>query len=171
MLQSIPTHAVEALDEHRREMLAFTEPGPVDGTVHEHYGASQFIFPDLLTDPWFDVLHHSFEIQDVGERLTWAREKFIERENAGLPTGAYGVADSIEQVIERWPFLVQDEHRYLISYMTVRHEDEPDRGGWRWHKWGPYIGTQDPQYEYLADESGIEQVICFHIYQYKDQGR
>jgi hypothetical protein len=45
----------------------------------------------------------------------------------------------------------------------VRKDDQPKQGGWRWHKWGPYIGTHEKQFEYLADEEGIERVFCYHI--------
>ena len=75
----------------------------------------------------------------------------------------FGVADNIEQVID---FYNKNEYglfsgNHVISYFEVRKT--PDCG-WRWHKWGPYIGTQEPQCEYLADEPVIEKVICFSIY-------
>ena len=40
--------------------------------------------------------------------------------------------------------------------------------GWRWHKWGPYIGTQDPQCEYLADEPEIKEVFVYRFIQLHD---
>jgi hypothetical protein len=39
---------------------------------------------------------------------------------------------------------------------------------WRWHKWGEYIGTKNPQHEYLYDEDeSIQEVFCYHIYKRK----
>ena len=75
----------------------------------------------------------------------------------------FGVADNIEQVID---FYNKNEcglfsGNHVISYFEVR---KSPTCGWRWHKWGPYIGTQEPQCEYLADEPEIEKVICFSIY-------
>ena len=36
-------------------------------------------------------------------------------------------------------------------------------GGWRWHKWGEYIGKHNPQYEYLDHESGIDYVLVWKL--------
>jgi hypothetical protein len=75
----------------------------------------------------------------------------------------YGVCDRWEQIVEQWPQILSSERRFVISVTPVRRSDQPDRGGWRWHKWGDYIGTHEPQEEYLYDEVGIDQVWCFHI--------
>lgn len=75
----------------------------------------------------------------------------------------YGVADNIEQVIELYnkneEGLFSGNH--VISYFEVKKSPEC---GWRWRKWGPYIGIKEPKCEYLADEPEIESVICFSIY-------
>ena len=75
----------------------------------------------------------------------------------------FGVADNIEQVIEMYNKNVDGifSGNHVISYREVRRSD---RSGWRWHKWGPYIGTRHPQREYLEDEPEIDKVICFSIY-------
>jgi len=77
----------------------------------------------------------------------------------------YGVCDQWEQITERWPSLLTDERRFVIALTTVERADQPARGGWRWHKWGEYIGIQEPQYEYLHDEPEIERVYTFAIYE------
>jgi hypothetical protein len=43
--------------------------------------------------------------------------------------------------------------------------NQSHEGGWRWHKWGEYIGKYEPQYEYLYDEPEIEKVYVYHIYE------
>jgi len=48
---------------------------------------------------------------------------------------------------------------------VIRKDLEPTDGGWRWHKWGEYIGTQNPQMEYIHDEPEIEKVYVYHIYE------
>ena len=57
----------------------------------------------------------------------------------------------------------------IIAVTPVfQHKGETD--GWRWHKWGPYIGTLNPQYEYLDDENfgdDFEYVLCFELYKVK----
>jgi hypothetical protein len=39
------------------------------------------------------------------------------------------------------------------------------KSGWRYHKWGDYIGSQNPQSEYLYDDTHIDAVWTFHIYE------
>lgn len=75
----------------------------------------------------------------------------------------YGVCDSWKQIVEKWPSLVTDERKFIISLSEIRREDQPPQGGWRWHKWGGYIGIQNPQYEYLYDDTHIDKVYCFSI--------
>lgn len=82
----------------------------------------------------------------------------------------YGVADSIEQIKEYYKEEIQDPNKkYFITATPVYQDKEKkeSNGGWRWHKWGEYIGNLDPQCEYLDDEDfgdDFEYVICFHIY-------
>lgn len=77
----------------------------------------------------------------------------------------YMVCDNVEQALEYWKGAVENpDHKYVISLMPVRKKDEPESDGWRWHKWGQYIGTQNAQCEYLFDEPEVEVVYCAHIY-------
>jgi hypothetical protein len=78
---------------------------------------------------------------------------------------AYGVCDSYQQVLEQCPEIVASERGFVMFITELSKASQPDEGGWRWHKWGPYIGTQEPQCEYLHDEPVIERVFTFHIYE------
>lgn len=80
----------------------------------------------------------------------------------------YGVCDNWEQITERWPEILTSERRFVIGMTEIRRADQPERGGWRWHKWGEYVGTHEPQHEYLADEEGIESVWVFQIIEVLD---
>lgn len=80
----------------------------------------------------------------------------------------YGVCDNWEQITERWPEILSDPRHFVIGLQRLDRSTEPEQGGWRWHKWGEYIGTQDPQMEYLHDEPEIETVYVFHIYEIKE---
>ena len=77
----------------------------------------------------------------------------------------YGVADNIEQIINLYNTrdFFSGNHVILLTKVT-KNPDEPF-SGWRWHKWGEYIGTQNHKCEYLNDEPEIDEVICFSIYQ------
>lgn len=84
--------------------------------------------------------------------------------------GSYGVADSIEQVLEKYkPYVDDPKNHFCFSFTEVRKDQQSERGGWRWHKWGGYIGTQEPQHEYLYDEPNIESVWVFSVYRIKPQ--
>jgi hypothetical protein len=79
--------------------------------------------------------------------------------------GSYGVCDDVEQLLSACPELEAPGRKFVVTVTPVYKEAQSPDGGWRWHKWGPYIGTQNPQCEYLYHEPDIEQVYCFHIYE------
>jgi hypothetical protein len=43
--------------------------------------------------------------------------------------------------------------------------NQPKEDGWRWRKWGQYIGALEPTCEYIADEPHIDKVYVYHIYE------
>ena len=78
----------------------------------------------------------------------------------------YGVCDNYEQVLERYKDILDDtDKNYVVGVCTVDRRRQSSEGGWRWHKWGEYIGTQNPKHEYLYDDTHIDRVYCFHIYE------
>lgn len=80
--------------------------------------------------------------------------------------GDYGVCDYPEQLIEKFPIIDTDPRPFVVSFTKVAKVEEESPGGWRWHKWGAYIGDKDPQCEYIADEGpDITDVWCYHIYE------
>ena len=77
----------------------------------------------------------------------------------------YGVADNIEQVLELYnknEFGYFKGNHVILYSEVIKNPNEPC-SGWRWHKWGEYIGTQKPRCEYLNDEPEIDRVITFSI--------
>jgi hypothetical protein len=85
--------------------------------------------------------------------------------------GEYGVADNLEQVKAAHAKLINAKNKHVCIAMTkiIKAEQSPE-GGWRWHKWGPYIGNKNPQCEYLFDEDeSIQEVYCWHIYKLKSE--
>jgi hypothetical protein len=81
-----------------------------------------------------------------------------------LLLGSYGVVDDYQQLLDIYDF-DKDPRRLCITMVEIRREDEPERDGWRYHKWGEYYGTQNPQCEYIYDDKHIERVFTFSIYQ------
>lgn len=84
----------------------------------------------------------------------------------------YGVCDSIEQFLQRYQELLENsEKNYAISFSHIakKPENKGNGGGWRWHKWGGYIGDGTPEHEYLDDEEGFNDGVCiYHVYQIPD---
>lgn len=100
----------------------------------------------------------------------------------------YGVADNATQVIRYLENSLKsyffrnslDEEFYLGMSLVKLIENYPDYklvllmtphvntkdcswGGWRWHKWGEYIGVHEPQHEYLSYEKGIDYVLSYSL--------
>jgi hypothetical protein len=80
----------------------------------------------------------------------------------------YGVCDNAEQVIAKYPELETSDRKFVVILTPIIKSAQPSRNGWRWHKWGEYIGTQEPQCEYIYDEPVIEEVLLFHIYEVEE---
>lgn len=81
----------------------------------------------------------------------------------------YGVADNLHQIRRRYRHFWATERMFVLQVFMVCKDDEPKDGGWRWHKWGPYIGTQNPRCEYIAHEPKIREVICFSFVEVKSK--
>lgn len=78
----------------------------------------------------------------------------------------YGVCDNYEQIFEkikRLEFYKKSKEKFVIFLCEHSKKNQPECGGWRWHKWGTYIGEQEPQCEYLYDEPEIEKVYSFRV--------
>jgi len=77
----------------------------------------------------------------------------------------YGVCDGIDNLLEVIPELLSPDCEFVVLLHKITKSGQPRYEGWRWHKWGDYIGTQTPTTEYIYDEPEIELVYCYHIYE------
>ena len=121
---------------------------------------------------------------DVNPQLTvWPPENREERPSthnlypdlmAGLPKDApwlneYGVCDTVEQFLAlAKDRLEADARTFVVTFTRIPKEPENkgEGGGWRWHKWGPYIGVGEITEEYLDDEEGFpDGVLIYHVFQ------
>lgn len=86
----------------------------------------------------------------------------------------YGVCDNASQVLDYYDSLYEkhkdymEDKKFVILLTSVIRILEPEYGGWRWHKWGQYIGKFKSKCEYLYDEEGIDYVYCFTILEVED---
>lgn len=81
----------------------------------------------------------------------------------------YGVCDDFEQVLDACPVIELGDRKFIVTVTPIVREDQPTTGGWRWHKWGPYIGAQEPKSEYLSDDLHIDKVLVYHVYEKKEK--
>lgn len=91
----------------------------------------------------------------------YARENY----DSGDIWYSYGLCDNASQVIQYYKKMKAEGrfHGNHIITLVVMGKGT----GWRWHKWGAYIGNFDPSYEYFDDEEGIEAVYAFQIHRVK----
>lgn len=92
-------------------------------------------------------------------------DNYPELSKDGVYFGKYGVCDNYKQIIDKCQELNNPERTFIICLTPVRKENQSPDGGWRWHKWGDYIGDKKPKCEYLYDEPEIDLIYCYHIYE------
>ena len=126
-----------------------------------------------LEEGIFQCGHFNFEDHLEGRVYSfsdnWDRRE--RKEEVDLPNGLdeHGVADSIENFKEVYQAIIEDKERdFIVSFTPIVKAEQSPSGGWRWHKWGTYIGGKNPQHEYIYDEDdSIEKVFVFHVYEIK----
>ena len=72
----------------------------------------------------------------------------------------YGVCDNASQILNHY----EPKEDEVVLMVPIIRKFESEIGGWRWHKWGSYIGVQNPSHEYIYDDKDIDVVFCFTIY-------
>lgn len=78
--------------------------------------------------------------------------------------GSYGVCDTPAQMLKKYKEVLADPDRnFAVFFTIIKQCEQSDWGGWRWHKWGEYIGDFTPKCEYLYDEVGIDKVYVYSI--------
>lgn len=120
------------------------------------------VIPERIGKGLYVSGHWSVEYLGVPVRKRWA-----ENGVAALDFDEYGVCDTPEQVVNRFHLESRPE-KFFVSFVKIDRAAQPQDGGWRWHKWGPYIGTREPRCEYIADEPEIESVYTYRIYELRD---
>ena len=78
----------------------------------------------------------------------------------------YGICDNATQVLKYYQENIEffDNNRtYIITLTPIFKKNQPEIDGWRWGKWGEYIGVQNRKSEYLYDEDDIDMVYVFDI--------
>jgi len=105
----------------------------------------------------------SFYVRDNDKKINW--EKTYNKYGEDTYLSNYGVCDNYKQILEQYPFIETDDRKFIIALIPISKKHQSEHGGWRWHKWGKYIGTQTPICEYIYDEPEIDLVYVYHIYE------
>ncbi len=100
-----------------------------------------------------------FFLEDTKPIIT--RDDMVNFLESWWPT--YGVADNLDQIIARIGEKLEQTKKDVIVLLDVRKQDE--NAGWRWHKAGTYIGTQEPEHEYFRDDKHIQEVVQWSTYE------
>lgn len=153
MLKDLPLQYFETVSGPLADIMEITNPGMGGRPQQVHQG----IYITPLN--WDHVIH-----QEIIEE--WPDFKPIP--HAEQPyLHCYGVCDHWSQVLAAGLQLLTDPRNFVILLHPVVKTEQPASGGWRWHKWGPYIGMYQKQveaHEYIADTPDVEVVYCYHIY-------
>ena len=107
----------------------------------------------------YEVGHFSFEYLFAEKCETWF--------DLGDRHDNHGVCDNYQQILDKFPEIKASDARYCIAITPIEKKKQSDWGGWRWHKWGTYIGKGEPTCEYLYDEPIIEKVYVYTVYRLK----
>lgn len=139
-----------------------TSDDPLLAMIAGTYGRSAR--PERLAQGVYTVGHWNFD-ECFPQGVYFNEYPDIRTDNDRLCP--YGVCDSLEQFLatDLGALIQASERRFVVSLVKLRRDEQPPDGGWRWHKWGPYIGLQEPQCEYLHDEPMIEEVWTYHVYE------
>lgn len=82
---------------------------------------------------------------------------------------SYGVADSIKQIKQTYKCLEQTDRQFVCFVTPMYREHQSDSGGFRFHKFGPYIGRHNITCEYLYDQTDIDVVYLYHFHEIINQ--
>lgn len=80
----------------------------------------------------------------------------------------YGVVDHWTQLPLK--LLEMDPRKFTVYLGQHVKNDQPETGGWRWHKWGPYLGVfreQVATHEYLYETPDVVEVFSYSICEMK----
>ena len=137
-------HPYKELDDHDMDVLQEDYRDDFSGIYLAHLNANYTI--DAITDHYW--------VRDYESPIFFCD---------------YGVCDNASQALDYFDDLCSkfssymEDRSYVILLTPIFRSLQPKNGGWRWHKWGQYIGVHNPQCEYLYDETGIDYVLCFSI--------
>jgi len=96
------------------------------------------------------------------ENINFEVEEFPEVED--VPQ--FGMVDNPQQFMELFgDKLKEGGRKFFVDFTIVSKSDQPEKDGFRYHKWGEYYGEQNLTTEYLYDEEEVDLIVLFHVYE------
>lgn len=139
----------DTIDEHMKSLKYGDIIRKMDDGVYQYWDFNEIHLPDYMFESYFKA-------------KLWDDDEFPYMDFYG-----YGVCDNYQQVFDRdenvRKWVDDPDKKFVLQMCYVSKKSQPEWGGWRWHKWGEYIGDQKPKCEYLHDEPDIEGVFCYRL--------
>ena len=123
---------------------------------HKAYAVKQLhkgIYTEMYPD-YSDILN-------IATAISIPLEEYFEFSSSG----SYGVCDGLQNFLDIFnEELATIPEKVFVTLTPIHRKQQPEYGGWRWRKWGPYIGNFKRTEEYLFNETEIDTVWIYHIY-------
>lgn len=161
MLADLPTEITA--DPFHDVMLQRIDTGLYYGPLA--LGEAELAMVRPLPSAWEDARHGAGKLTTHTAVMETVTAAVAHRQRSGMPVESFGVADSVEQFICRFPALLFDERALAVTFRLYRRDEQPTGGGWAWSTHGEYIGDQPRRKLHLADEPHIEEVVVFQIHE------
>lgn len=164
MLTPIPADRLERFVADRPQYAGyFVQPLPEHPGIYRRLLGLPHHNPLFEPEPWFEPAPPKGTADDAWYAAMLETLKRNGLENRHL----FGVADDLDQIMGRMPWLHTDTQPYALELVLIERKHDP---GWRWHKNGPYIGdfADDQRAEHLGDsDPAITEVLLFHVHQHR----
>jgi hypothetical protein len=153
-----------------------------DPTINPNFLSDYFGSYKKIEIGLFEINHHNFHLlineSDWEDNFVFNEMKKVYNQTNYLKEAnkvrwysfnEYGVCDSPEQFMEKYGKELKElPEEFCVAFTRVDRCDQEERGGWRWHKWGEYVGNGEITTEYLYDEPNFNYVYCFSVYRKKN---
>jgi len=147
VIEDMRASGMPEFDENSYVPLVFNDaPGLVLSWL---FGLSQCDVEEEIVDRY----QWKHEFPGIADRLLKRPRKagIVYGSGSNISIHAYGMCDNSEQIMN------------ILG--KVFREHEPERDGFRFEKWGPYVGTRKLTRDYLYQCTDIEYICVWHIYQ------
>lgn len=108
---------------------------------------------------------YSWGVSDNATQAKKYLEASIDAYQQGLDYEGIGDFFQGKQVVQFMQAMEEQnrEYGFVLLLTPIVNEHNHTWGGWRWHKWGEYLGHHQIEYEYLNDEEGVDFVFVWKL--------